>query len=251
MGKLTDLIKRVGRREPEPMGFGSAARKSQATMLLVAIASDRWARAADDAVEAGANAVLLAGRPSDKDVAEAVVAAKDRACGLVAGEPSAEQLIRLQESGIDFAVLGPDAPAAATVDPKLSLVFQLRDDLPDIQLRALEALPFDAIYIDRDGAPITIMRLVELQRIAGLTRKPLFVHVPLDCSQADLVALRDAGVALVGIDMSDPNANDALRKLRETMDTLPRRRVRGEERASVALPRTHGEAEEEGEEEDE
>ncbi len=251
MGKLTDLIKRVGRREPEPMGFGAAVRKSQATMLLVAIAGDRWSRAAGDAVEAGANVVLLSGRPSDKDVSEAVAAAKDRACGLLAGDASTEQLLRLKEAGVDFAVLGPNAPAAATVDQKLSLVFELRDDLPDIQLRALETLPFDAIYIDRDGAPITIMRLVELQRIAGLVRKPLFVHVPLDCSQADLVALRDAGVALVGVDMNDRNANDALRKLREMMDTLPRRRVRSDERASVALPRTHGESEDEDEEDDE
>lgn len=250
MGKLTDLIKRVGRREPEPMGFGTSARKSQTTMLLVAIAAERWARATADAVEAGADAVLLTGRPGDKDVSEAVAAADDRACGLIAGDASAEQLSRLRESGIDFAGLGTNAPAAGTVDQKLSLVFQLADDLTDIQLRAVEGLPFEAVYIDREAAPVTIMRLMELQRIAGLTRKPLLVPISPESGKNDLVALRDAGVALIGIDMAARNATDALRALRETINTLPRRRVRSDERTSVALPRSHSEVDEEGDDED-
>jgi hypothetical protein len=250
MSKLADLIKRVGRREPEPMGFGTSARKAQPTMLLAAIAGERWARATADAIDAGADLVLLTGRPTEKDTAEAVAAAKDKSCGVLAGEAAAEQLVRLHEGGLDFAVLGPSAPAAATVDQKLSLVFQMRDDLTDIQLRALEGLPFDAIYLDRPAAPATIMRLVELQRIAGLARKPLLVHIAPDSRKNDLVALRDAGVVLVGIDMGDRNATDALRALRGTIDALPRRRVRGEDRASVALPRAHSEAEEE-EDEDE
>ena len=84
MGKLTDIIKRAGRTEPAAMGFAPSARKSHPSMLIVAIAGDHWPRAVSDAIDAGADALLLAGRPADRDIQEALAAAKDRACGLLA-----------------------------------------------------------------------------------------------------------------------------------------------------------------------
>ncbi len=251
MGKLTDLIKRATRAEAERMGFGSATAKPRPTMLLVAIVGERWARVASEAIEAGTDALLLTGRPSEKDVEEALVATKDHACGLLSSDASAEQLQRLHEAGLDFVFVGPNAPAAVVAEEKLTLAFHLRDDLTDIQLRALDAMSFEAVYVERDTAPVTIMRLVELQRIAGLARKPLLIQVAPDSRQADLVALRDAGVALIAVDMKERSAAEALRKLRETIDGLPRRRVRRDERASVALPRSSGEVEEDEEEEEE
>jgi len=250
MGKLTHLLKRAGRSEPEPMGFGSAARQSHPTMLLVAIAGDHWARATSEAVDAGADALLLTGRPGDKDVEEAVAAAKDHACGLLSPDATAEQLQRLHEAGLDFVVIGPGAPATAIAEEKLTLAFHLRDDLADIQLRALDSMPFEAIYIERDVAPATIMRLVELRRIAGLVRKPLLFQIAPESTQADLVALRDAGIALIAVDMKERSAADALRKLREMIDGLPRRRVRREDRLRVALPRAATESADEEDEED-
>jgi hypothetical protein len=250
MGKLTDLLKRAGRTEPEPMGFGSAARQSHPTVLLVAIAGDHWARAASEAIDAGADALLLAGRPSDKDVEEAVAAAKDHACGLLSPDATAEQLQRLREAGLDFAVIGPGAPAAAIAEEKLTLAFHLHDDLTDVQLRTLDSMPFDAIYVERDAAPVTIMRLVELRRIAALVRKPLLFQIAPDSTQADVVALRDAGIALVAVDMKERSTAEAIRKLREMIDGLPRRRVRREDRLRVALPRAAAESADEEEEED-
>jgi hypothetical protein len=250
MGKLSEIIKRAGRTEPAAMGFGAATRKPYASMLIVAVAGDHWPRAVSEAVEAGADALLLAGRPSDKDVEDAVAAAHDRACGLLAPDASPEQLAHLREAGVDFAIIGPTAPAAAVTEEKLSLAFQVRGELTDIQLRALDAMPFEAIYIDLEAAPATIMRLIELQRIAGLARKPLITHVAAESGQNDLVALRDSGVAMIAVDMKERNPTDALRKLRETIDSLPRRRVRREERASVALSYPSGRGEPEGDEED-
>ena len=250
MGKLTDLIKRAGRTEPEPMGFGAAARQHLPTLLLVALAGERWARAAAEAIDAGADALLLTGRPSDKEIEETVAAAKDHACGLLAPDASAEQLQRLHEAGLDFAVIGPGAPAAAIADEKLTLAYHLRDDLTDIQLRALDAMPFVVIYLERDAAPTTVMRLIELQRIAGLARKPLLIQIALDSGKAELTALRDAGGALVAIDMKERNAAETLRKLRETIDALPRRRLHRDERPNVALSRSGGESEHQSDEED-
>ena len=250
MGKLTELIKRAGRTEPDAMGFGAAARKHLPSLLLVAIAGDHWARTASEAIDAGADVLLFAGRPADNEIEEAVAAAKDRACGLLAPDASPEQLARLREAGVDFAIVGPNAPAGAVTEEKFSLAFQLRDDLTDIQLRALDGMPFEALYIDRDAAPATIMRLVELQRIVALTRKPLIIHAPVESGPSDLVALRDAGAAMIALDMKERNATDALRKLRETVDGLPRRRLRREERDRVALSFPSAGGEPDAEEED-
>jgi hypothetical protein len=251
MGKLTDLIKRVSRTEPEPMGFGATARKARSSMVLVAIVGEHWPRGAGEAVDAGADAVLLTGRPGENDVKETVSATQDKPCGLIAGDASAEQLDHLREIGADFAVLSPNAPAASTVDQKLSLIFHMRDDLTDIQLRTIEGLPIEAIYLDREIAPLTIMRIVELQRVAGLSRKPLLVQVAPDIAKQDLVALRDAGVALAGIDMKERDATDALRTLREVMDAMPHRRERKDEQTRVALTHARGDsAEEEGEDDE-
>lgn len=250
MGKLTDLIKRAGRTEPEPMGFGASARKHLPTLLLVALAGDRWARATAEAIDAGADVLLLTGQPGDKEIEETVAAAKGHPCGLLAPDASAEQLQRLQEAGLDFALIGPSAPAAAIADEKLTLAYHLRDDLTDIQLRALDAMPFVVIYIDRDAAPTTVMRLIELQRIAGLARKPLLIQIAPESGKEELTALRDAGGALVAIDMKERNAPETLRKLRATIDGLPRRPMRRDERPNVALSRGGGAAEEEEDDED-
>jgi hypothetical protein len=151
---------------------------------------------------------------------------------------------------LDFAVIGPGAPAAAIAEEKLTLAFHLRDDLTDVQLRALDSMPFDVIYVERDAAPVTIMRLVELRRIAGLVRKPLLFQIAPESTQADVVALRDAGIALIAVDMKERSAAEAIHKLREMIDGLPRRRVRREDRLRVALPRAAAESADEEEEED-
>lgn len=231
------------------MGFGVAAQKPPPTMVLLALAADHWARGADDAVAAGADAVLLAGRPAEKELAEAVSAAGGRPCGLLAADVSADQLARLRQAGLDFLVLGTQAPASALLDEQLTFLLHLRDDFTDTQLRALDALPLDAIYAEREAAPATILRLMELQRLSSLSRKPLLITVPPNSQQEDLLALRDAGVALIALDMRDRSAADELRRLRGVIDGLPRRRLRREERPEAVLPRAAGEVVEEEEEE--
>jgi len=77
MAKLNDLIKRATRPDPEPMGFGAAARKLQPSILLAALVGDHWSRAVGEAIAAGANIIVLQGKPGERDIAEAVDAAGD------------------------------------------------------------------------------------------------------------------------------------------------------------------------------
>lgn len=234
MSKLADLIRRAVRTEPAPIGFATAARKTPPSMTLAAIISDHWAQGVHDAIAAGADAVLLSGRPNDRDVKEAVAAAGDKPCGAVLNDASASAL---RDAGIDFIVVEPDTPAAALLDQKLGFVFHLRGDLTDIQLRTLDPLPLDAILLEREATPATILRRMELQRITALARTALFVPVPPETEQPDLLTLRDAGVAIIAIDLKERNAIDAMKRLRAVIDALPRPRPRRrDERPSVSIP---------------
>ena len=252
MSKLADLIRRATRTEPAPIGFAPVSRQLPPTMVLVAFVGERWAKGAADAVAAGADAVLLTGRPSEKELAEAVSAADGRPCGLIASEASGEQASRLREAGLDFVVLEPQTPASALLDEKLGFVLHLRDELTDTQLRVLDALSLDALYLGQETGRLTISRQTELQRIGGLARKALLLAVQPDAGQDDLRCLREAGVALVGVDTKERAAGDAITRLRGVIDGLPRRRKpRGEERPSVSLPGTAAPHEHEEEEEEE
>lgn len=253
MSKLADLIRGATRGTPARLGFGPAPRQARFTMLLVALVGERWARGVGEAVSAGADAVLLTGRSGEKELAEAISAADGHPCGLLAPEADADASSRLRQAGLDFLALESQAPASALLGEELAFLLHLREELTDIQLRVLDTMPLDAIYLDRGDDLLTIRRQMELQRISGLTRKPLLLPVRTDAEQQDLLCLRDAGVALVAVDLGERGAADALRRLRGIVNSLPpRRRLRREERPEVTLPRVGaGEGVEEEEEEEE
>lgn len=238
MSKLSNLIRRISRTEPAPLGFGSGPRKPSPTMLLVALVGERWSRSVADAAAAGADAFALTSKPSESDLTDAVSAAAGRPCGLISPQPGPDELDHARNAGLDFLVVAPEAPASILNDESSGVLLQIKDDLTDIQLRTIEALDLDAVYLERQAGPLTIRQQMELQRFAGLARKPLLLQVRPNAEQPDLLCLRDAGAPLVALDLKDREAIEALRRLRGVIDALPqRRRPRREERGDVILPR--------------
>jgi hypothetical protein len=255
MSKLVDLLRRATRAEPAPLGFVSGSGKPPATMLIVALVGEHWARGVGEAAGAGADVVLLTGQAGEKEVAEAISAAEGLPCGLLTLEADAEQLSRLREAGLDFFVLGPQAPASILQDDEGCFLLQLGEELTDAQLRTLGALPLEALYVDLGAAPLTIRRQMQLQRISGLARKPLLLPVRPDAQQGDLLSLREADVVLVAVDLAERGAADAIRRLRGVIEALPprrRRRLRvGREMTLLGSAHEGDEEEEEEEDEDE
>ena len=250
MSKLADLIRRATRMEAAPMGFGSTSRKRPPTMLLVALVSERWEKTVAEATSAGADAILLSGQPSESDLKKSVSAADGRPCGSQGSEPGEKELARLSKAGIDFLVLDIQAPASALLTEELGILLHLKDELTDIQLRTIDALSLDAMYLEDNAAPLTIQGQMELQRVSGLARTPLLLKVRPDIEQEDLLSLREAGAILVAVDLSERNATDALRRLRGIVDALPPRRPRRKEMPEVTLPRNATSAEAEDDEEE-
>lgn len=239
MSKLAVLLRKITRAEPQPFGFGAGPRRPSPTMLLIGLASERWPRHVDEAANAGADAFLLTGKPSESDLASAAAAAGERPCGLLLPHPTPGDVERAKKVGLDFLVTPLEAPAALLGDEDLGLLLTLTDDLTDVELRTIDGLAVDGIYLEQQAGALTIRQQINLQRISGLTRKPLMLHIRPTADQDDLLSLRDAGAPLVALDLKERDALDALRRLRTVIDTLPpRRKRRREERPEVVLPRT-------------
>lgn len=250
MSELSKLLRKISRHEPAPLGFGRGPTQRAPTMLLAALVSEHWAQGVADAVAGGADLVLLVGRANEKEVAGAVAAADGRSCGLVADQSEAAGVSKLREAGLDFAAVEPQAPATALLNEELGLILHLKEDLTDIQLRTIEPLPFEAIYLERDASSLTILRQMDLQRVSGLARKPLLMAARTDVEQDDLLCLRDAGAVLVALDLKERGALEALPRLRGMINALPpRRKPRREGRDEVTLPGAAHAAESEEEEE--
>lgn len=248
MSKLADLIRRTTRAEPERLGFALGQRTTAPSMLLVGLATRNAARSAGDAHSAGADALLLTGRPKKGELAEVVAAAEALPIGLGLEEVDTADLEGFRDAGADFIALEMRTPASALLNKDLGFILRLRDDLTDVQLRTLDALPINAIYVERNRTPLTIERQLELRRISGLTRKPLLLTIPPDATQEHLLSLRESGVALLGFDF-DAHDADSLRTLRTLVDQLPKHRARRDE-SQVSLP-TRSASVARGDEEDE
>jgi hypothetical protein len=251
MSKFADLLRRAGRGEPPRLGFGAAARKPPPSIVLMAVVRERWRQGVADAVTAGADVLLLAGRASDKDLADAVAAAEGKPVGVLLADADAAAPERLRAAGVDFAVLELAADAGVLTDEQLGFALRLSDDLTDVQLRSLESVALDAVYIDKPLDHLTIARLLDLQRVALFARKRLLVAVGPQLEEPGLKALSEMGVAALVVDMHDRHGADTLRDLRQRVDTLPPPRPRRrEERAEALLPGAAIAAAAEEEEED-
>jgi hypothetical protein len=235
MSTLKDLLRRISRGEPSPLGFAASTRKAASSMLLVALISERYDKSAKEAVDAGAEALLLTTKSADRDVAAAAGAADGRALGVLSDDIAPEAIASLQKGGADFVVIGGTAPAAVLQNDDVSFVLQVRDELTDVQLRTIEPLSVRAIYVEQEIGPLTIDRQMELQRISGLARKPLFVRVGAGAAEADLLTLRDSGVAMVGVDLKERGAT-GVAELRARIEQLPRRKAKRDD-TEVSLPR--------------
>lgn len=247
MSEFSRRIRRAMRAEPAPIGFGAATRPPAPTMLVLAVA--RNADEAAAAASAGADAILLDG------VAQgALVGACKRVqgtpCGARAEQADQKTVAAAREAGVDFLLVEPDRTAAAALlDREVGFVLDLREELTDIQLRTLDGMNIDAIWVGSLDGPLTLRRLMELQRVSGLSRKSLAVLVPGEIEASDLEALRAAGVAVVAVDAAKKGAIEAMKKAVAALP--PRSAFRAEERPTALVPRMGiGAAEEEEEEEE-
>jgi hypothetical protein len=224
MSKLADLIRRTVRTEPTQIGFTTTTTKPRPTLLLAALVG------AGGAPAGGADVVLVQGGSSTPPPSGDGAATPMRGLWLQDGSSDAAQA---GEQGFDFVVFsGDDAPASVLLEEEAGLVMHVQEDLADSLLQALQWLPLDALLVRWEGT-LTVRRQLELQRLSGFSRKPLFLFVESEPAAAELEALREAGVIAIVVDLTAGGGEARLKALRTTIDGLRPRPKRSRTDAGV------------------
>ncbi|MFQ5880427.1 MAG: hypothetical protein ACE5IZ_09680, partial [Dehalococcoidia bacterium] len=207
--------------------------------LVMQLPQDRAERACE-AVAQGVDTIIF-GPVADKrqasDIAGWAKAAGGAPCGAWLGPTAARGVAAIKDAGIDYVILSLDAAAAAVLDEGLGYVLALEEGVPDTLLRALDSLPLEAVTVALGTGPLTLRRQLELSRLAGLSRLPLFLRLGEEPTPQELESLRDVGAVAVLVDGEHQEAWSMLAGLRRAIDGLPTRRRRREERLEATLPR--------------
>lgn len=243
MSRFADKIRRASRIELAPMGFGMGVdRPSSPTLLcLLRLSGDEVAKANEAA--ALADAVIVTGVEAGK-LGGVTKKLPDVPLGVRLDKADRAAVSEARERGADFVMLDEDSPAEAILEERLGFVLSVSTERPDSALRALAGLPLDAVEVPPADDPLTMGGLSELRRVSLLTQTPLIAEVTPDVDGSQLQALRDAGV--IGVVLDGRHA-DKLKKLRETLLSVPPRGRRKDERTEALVPTRVGVPDDDGE----
>ena len=233
MSKLRERIRSTRERRSIPFGFGPAGRPAESQRQVLVLAEVGGAKAAAQAVAAGADALLCGA----EDIEAAVEAAGGRPVGARVEAATSAGADALIEAGADFLVFdGAQTEAAALLRTELGHVGLLTDAAAaEEELRLLQPLDLDAILLPSARTAATVRDQLLTRRIAEVTRKPLIVPVDASVDATQLEVWRDAG-ALVALVAGDAAAIEAVAA---AAAAVPAPRERREERPNALVP-AHG-----------
>jgi hypothetical protein len=231
MSRLRDRLRKASRVQPAPIGFAAAtSRGTDPTMLCLVRLSGGEIRKAGEAVERGADGVIMEGGDAGKlkDLQGQGLA------GVLMQKATRQSVAAAREAGADFVVLDLEsAMAEALLEEQAGLVIALREAPDDTTLRLLGDLGLEALIVPSPGESLSVRELLELRRTSALARTPMLTAVRVDIDGSTLQALRESGMAGVIVDAA---AMGELSALRERILGLPPRGRKREERGEALLP---------------
>ncbi|MHB1416390.1 MAG: hypothetical protein ACYC1C_14165 [Chloroflexota bacterium] len=211
MSKFAKLLQSVRRGGKE---FGFTPRQGQAppSLAVVALLPDAETSSVEAALAGGADAIVAAigsaGKavPALDDIKRLVGAAGDKPFGLAIRGTAAELEVKpadLARAGVDFLLLTADQPAGMLSDD-LDEVIQVKVDYEPTDIRALDALGFDAFLLTVEAAQanrrLAVAEVVRYRLLTALTSKPVLLSVGDRSALADLEVIRDVGVEGIALE---------------------------------------------------
>ena len=238
MSRLIDKLNRVSQAMSQPMGFRVAQPTSpKPKLLLIASLTEVNIDGLADYV-AGADGGLLPIHQSSeaKALQKVSQAMPDIPWGVWLRDSGQAEIKQLVEADCDFAVF-PAAKTSLAIlqNDAVGKILEVEASLSDGLLRAIDALPVDAVLISgelREDYFLTWHHLMLFQHFANLLTKPLLVSIPSNATANELQALWVAGVDGVIVEVEAGRVS----KLRQAIDKLtfpPQRKPR---KAEALLP---------------
>jgi hypothetical protein len=232
MSKFLERLKQLSEGSPQPMGFHSIGMaKTRLKLQLLAVTAPTMG---DDAAvhfkQADAGCMRLGkGFSSEKMKKAGETAAIPWG---VWAEDETGAVESLKHADYDFVVFQGGMPVAADFRKESGKFLEVENSIGDTLLRSLVSLPVDALVLaDETPNPLTWRDLMTVQRIAGISNKPVLAVVSLAISAKELQSLWQAGVDGVVVFVSDAEDAAALKTLRQAIAGLdypaPLRKDRG------------------------
>jgi hypothetical protein len=224
MSKFIDKLNRLTKGEPQSIGFRrqqSAALKPK--IQLVASLTRENAESLSGKLS-GADAGLLrisgpgTGADSLQTLSEKL---PDVPWGWwLQGEGG--EIKNITKTSCDFILFSASStPLSIIENTEVGKILEIEPSLGDGLLRATNELPVDAVLAageQKQGKNLTWQDLMLFQRVANLLTKHLLVSVPAEITESELLALWEAGVIGVVLEVGDEKTLDGLQKLRQLID---------------------------------
>ena len=217
-----DLIGRLGRQGPQPLGFGALAGMTGPSPTLALIGRARIEDLSSSLIDT-VDAVILDG-VDVKSISDAV---DGLIWGAGPGPLSDDEVAALASAGCDFFIIDLDSAPAAIANLQDSAVIVSLSERTDRETaEALRAVGVDGSLNPRPkGACEVIFKdLVDIRRTAASTGGAALVEVSQSLPVTGLTALRDSGVDGIVVSLSDPKlVSDCAQKIRDLPPRTPRR----------------------------
>lgn len=259
MSRLIDKLKRIHKIEPQPMGFmlGKPASEKPRMPLIAFIQSEK--KVIIDAIPEQVSAVMVEiSKADDLDTLDKVCHAGDKIIGggwlRVSGGGTLKKAI---SSACDFMIFPPAAALNLIPKEKTGCIMELDATLGEGLLGTVNDLPVEAviIYGKEIESPLTLNRLMQVQRVARMVRKPILMGISIAYSETEMQALWDAGISAAVVELNDEKSLEKLADLCKTIEKLTPPASLKKERIRPILPNIQAEpeppADDEGEEEEE
>ena len=239
MSKFLDRLEQITQGVSAPIGFAAPRAPKMPGMALVCLVSGTGSKAINQMMELGPDAVLVVGAkdpPAVKKLAQPLGSAIP--WGAKVSALSEEDALVFQEGGCDILAFSLQGTSVAAVgSEELARVLCVEPDIESDRLRAVDALPIDALLLPMPGvsASWTLEDLATIARVSQRVDKYVLVEVTNPPGLKELEALRNAGANGLVIDVSKVDAQ-RLSQLKQELLDMPRQRPTKKERFSAIVP---------------
>lgn len=239
MSRFLKRLEQISVAAPAPMGFGAARGQRNPGMALVGLVSRDYSVGIAAVADLAPDAALLAGavdaaamRQARRSLGEATP------WGVQVSSLTDEDAKAYGDSGCDLLAFPlASTTLGAVASDSIARILSLEADIELERLRALDALPVDALLLPRANitAPWTLGDLAAVTAVSRRVSKYILLEVSQPPGAAELVALRDAGVHGLVVDVASAPSG-SMAGLKAALLNLPRRRPARRERAAALLP---------------
>ncbi len=234
MSKLWDRLERAASAPSRPLGFSLGNRETLAPLALVAHLKNSTAKAANAAIKAGAEFVLIDGPSAVKSPPSL----GDTPWGARVDGLADTEISTLREAGCDFLFVSlGGTPVRLLSDESLGSFSVVPADLDDRRLRAIERLPFEGSVIEADiGDTLTVSQAVDYAAAASRLSGHLLAWSSLSWGAEEMAQLRDMGFGGVVCAIGDAREALKIANVRDAIRAVPAPFRRRRDRAVARVP---------------